>query len=58
MKSESPKDPPQPPVEPRRPEESECCGRGCRHCVFDVYEQALERYQRALQAWKKRAEVR
>ena len=39
---------------PRRPEEDECCGTGCVPCVFDVYEEALERYRAALAAWKAR----
>lgn len=27
---------------PRKPEESECCGQGCRSCVLDLYEQELK----------------
>jgi hypothetical protein len=48
----SPIDPrPQPPKEP---ELEDCCRSGCCPCVFDLYEQALERYELALAAWKKR----
>jgi hypothetical protein len=43
-----------PPVAPRRPENDECCGGGCNPCVFDLYEDARERYERALAAWRAR----
>jgi len=48
----APDDPrPQPPAEPAL---EDCCRSGCNPCVFDLYEQALERYERALAAWKGR----
>jgi hypothetical protein len=47
-----PADPP--PVRPVEPDAAECCGEGCVPCVFDIYEQALERYQIALAAWRGR----
>ncbi|MBB6243943.1 oxidoreductase-like domain-containing protein [Rhodanobacter sp. MP1X3] len=47
-----PADPP--PVRPVEPDAAECCGEGCVPCVFDIYEQALERYQIALAAWRER----
>ncbi|CAG0912917.1 unnamed protein product [Notodromas monacha] len=28
-------------VPPRKPEPEECCGQGCKSCVFDVYENEL-----------------
>ena len=34
--------------------EGDCCGGGCVRCVYDVYEDALERYQAALKAWNER----
>ena len=40
---------PQPPVQP---ELEDCCRSGCTPCVFDLYEQALERYEKALAAWE------
>ena len=43
--------------QPRRPVEpdaADCCGEGCARCVFDVYEEALERYEVALAAWRTR----
>ena len=43
-----------PPVPPVRPENDECCGGGCVPCIFDLYEEARERYEAALAAWKAR----
>jgi len=43
-----------PPVPPVRPENDECCGGGCIPCIFDSYEEARERYEAALAAWRKR----
>ena len=34
------------PPKPAPPEPGECCGGGCARCVFDVYEEELERWQR------------
>ena len=42
------------PRPPERPESGDCCGGGCERCVFDLYDQALERYQRDLLAWRQR----
>lgn len=39
------------PQPPREPQLEDCCGTGCVHCVFDVYQIALEHYEQALQAW-------
>ena len=43
-----------PPTRPIEPDAADCCGEGCVPCVFDSYEQALERYQVALAAWHAR----
>ena len=44
---------PQPrPVPPIQPDREDCCRSGCVPCVFDLYEEALERYQRELAAWE------
>jgi len=43
--------PPEPPVPP---ELEECCGSGCDRCIFDIYQQALERYEAACRAWEAR----
>lgn len=40
------------PVPPVQPELEDCCRSGCAPCVFDLYEAALERYERALAAWE------
>ena len=42
------------PVRPVEPDAGDCCGEGCVPCVFDSYEQALERYRVALAAWQGR----
>lgn len=39
---------PQPPVEP---DAIDCCGEGCVPCIYDLHEQAVERYREALAAW-------
>ena len=40
------------PAPPVQPELEDCCRSGCTPCVFDLYEQALERYEQALAAWE------
>jgi hypothetical protein len=35
-----------------QPELEDCCRSGCTPCVFDLYEAALERYERELAAWE------
>ena len=40
------------PVPPVQPALEDCCRSGCTPCVFDLYEQALERYEKALAAWE------
>lgn len=43
-----------PPIPPDKPEPADCCGGGCVVCVYDAYEAALDRYQKALAAWQAR----
>jgi len=31
-----------------------CCGSGCDPCIFDLYDQAVARYRKALQEWQGR----
>lgn len=42
------------PVRPPEPDAADCCGEGCIRCVFDRYDEVLERYQTALAAWRDR----
>jgi hypothetical protein len=51
MNDEASDPPPTPPVEP---DAADCCGEGCARCVFDIYEEALARYDAALAAWRAR----
>jgi hypothetical protein len=43
-----------PPMPPVRPERDDCCHSGCEPCVFDLYDEALERYEKELRAWQQR----
>ncbi|WP_408154551.1 oxidoreductase-like domain-containing protein [Herbaspirillum lusitanum] len=46
-----PTDDPQP-QPPRQPEFEDCCNGGCDPCIFDLYEQAMDRYRVQLAAWE------
>jgi hypothetical protein len=41
-----------PPVPPVAPEPADCCGEGCVRCVYDMYDESLERYRTLLAAWR------
>ena len=43
-----------PPVPPVEPEPGACCQSGCDPCVYDLYWQAVDRYEQALAAWQAR----
>ncbi|SEI40211.1 oxidoreductase-like domain-containing protein [Frateuria terrea] len=43
-----------PPARPAEPDPGDCCGEGCVHCVLDRYDEAMARYQAALEAWRVR----
>ena len=43
-----------PPVAPLTPDINDCCLSGCSPCVFDLYDEALQRYRLQLQAWQQR----
>ncbi|MGW9064035.1 oxidoreductase-like domain-containing protein [Achromobacter animicus] len=46
-----------PPVPPERPAPDECCNSGCIPCVYDLYDEAMDRYREALKAWRARHEA-
>ena len=43
-----------PPVKPLEPEAGACCQNGCDPCVYDLYWEALNRYEQALGEWESR----
>ncbi len=46
------------PQRPPEPDAADCCGEGCVRCVYDVHDEALERYELALAAWHARRKAR
>jgi hypothetical protein len=42
------------PQPPAQPDIDDCCRSGCVPCVFDLYEEAMERYLIELKAWSAR----
>ena len=34
------------PTKPEYPDPDECCGSGCRFCVYELYEMDLERWEK------------
>jgi len=50
----SPQDNDPPPVPPVRPGREDCCGSSCDPCIFDLYDDALDRYRCDLKAWEER----
>jgi hypothetical protein len=38
------------PPRPSPPEPGDCCGGGCAKCVYDLYEEELARWERAVAA--------
>lgn len=47
-------DPDPMPLPPEEPDASLCCGNGCDPCVYDLYGMELDRYRKALRAWRER----
>ncbi|TBR39770.1 MULTISPECIES: oxidoreductase-like domain-containing protein [Dyella] len=39
------------PQRPVEPDAIDCCGEGCVPCIYDLYDEALEKYREALAAW-------
>ncbi|MCH8505607.1 MAG: oxidoreductase-like domain-containing protein [Ectothiorhodospiraceae bacterium] len=48
---------PELPPRPTPPEPDECCGGGCIPCVYDLYEEALERWERKVAARREASET-
>ena len=46
------------PVPPVQPDIDDCCRSGCTPCVFDLYEDAMDRYRAQLKAWEARQRKR
>ncbi len=46
------------PVAPAQPALEDCCRSGCVPCIFDLYEEAMERYRTRLNAWEARHRAR
>lgn len=42
------------PLPPPEPEPGACCQSGCEPCVYDLYWEAVDRYEQALAAWQER----
>ncbi|MBO1112782.1 oxidoreductase-like domain-containing protein [Bordetella petrii] len=42
------------PVPPEAPAPGDCCQSGCIPCVYDLYDEAMDRYREALRAWRAR----
>jgi Oxidoreductase-like protein, N-terminal len=47
-------DAPPAPIPPVQPGLDDCCRSGCTPCVFDLYEEAMERYRIELAKWTAR----
>ena len=42
------------PAPPEKPLPADCCGGGCDRCVYDLYDEALSRYEAALKVWEEK----
>lgn len=45
------------PVPPDEGDYSGCCDSGCTPCVYDLYWEALARYEKALAEWEARHNI-
>jgi hypothetical protein len=43
-----------PPLPPAEPDAADCCGEGCVRCIYDIHDEALQRYRAELAAWRAR----
>ncbi|MFP6561452.1 oxidoreductase-like domain-containing protein [Paraburkholderia sp. B3] len=46
------------PEPPERPDNDACCHSGCDPCIFDLYDEALDRWRAELAAWEARETAR
>lgn len=46
------------PAPPQPPEPEDCCGSGCDPCVYELYDEALERWERRVARIRARREKR
>ena len=46
MKADDPE-----PVAPPAPDPRDCCHSGCTWCIDDMYQEELEKYRAAYEAW-------
>ncbi|MBC7858673.1 MAG: oxidoreductase-like protein [Burkholderiaceae bacterium] len=46
-----------PPIPPTPPDDNACCQSGCVMCVYDLYQEELDRHRLALAAWQARHEA-
>ena len=42
------------PTEPVQPGLDDCCRSGCTPCVWDLYDDAMDRYRAELKKWEER----
>lgn len=42
------------PLPPAEPAPGACCRSGCNPCVYDIYDEELERYREELARWEAR----
>ncbi|WP_084688055.1 oxidoreductase-like domain-containing protein [Paraburkholderia oxyphila] len=52
-----PEDDPRP-LPPERPSNEDCCQSGCSPCIFDLYDEEVDRWRAALTAWETREAAR
>jgi hypothetical protein len=38
---------------PEEPDPADCCGSGCARCIFDIHDEAMQRYREALRQWQR-----
>ena len=46
------------PLPPERPSNEDCCQSGCSPCIFDLYDEEVDRWRTALAAWQAREAAR